>query len=194
MHNILLMRILDIGAGIRWVAPTNPEFDFDQESGGIPEAKFRWLRRNTSKKVRKLLKAEQLDVFGLDLEIPPNFDGKKIRFKGIHADDVCSEKFDALTWLYPNPWQIVRFSNRMKHEYNNPLDVVLRAVNANLKPEGLLVFETEMPTEPSSNDINETYAVLQLIRRNLETILMPTDKKFETNDPWRTFGCVYRKK
>ncbi len=191
---IFFMKILDIGAGIRWVTPTNPEFDLEEGSGGVPEAYFRWLKRDTAKKVRKVLEEETLEVFGLDLKKPPNFNDKKFHFTGIDADHLGDKQFDALTWLYPNPWQIVRFSNRMKYTYDNPLDVVLKTVSMNLKPEGLLLFETEMPTEVSRDDVHETCAVLQLIRQNLEAVLMQTDKKFKTNDPWRTFGCVYRKK
>lgn len=192
MHTFVLMRILDIGAGIRWVAPQNSDFDLQEHEGGMQEARFRWLKRNTAKQVRKLLGTKELHVSGLDLKTPPNFKSSGISFRGITIQKLENAKFDALTWFYPNPCQVVHFDTREKLTSNNPLDVVLKAVRENLNPKGLLIFETEMSLTRLEDERN-THQVLALIRQHLEAVLVPTDKEFHTNDPWRNFSCVYQK-
>ncbi len=191
------MRILDIGAGIDWVNPKNPDEDLAKKKGGLQEAQIRWLHWNTLSKVRKVLRIEEtLFVDGLDLQKPEDFIKEGLVFRGMTADEIDDTQYDALTWFSPNPWQVAYFSNLEKQTHQNPLDVVVAAIQRNLKTDGLLILETEMPpTEKSlEQDPHRTHVVLKLIRDHLEKVVVPTDIVFKTNDPWREFSCVYQKK
>ena len=71
------MKILDIGAGIKYVMRKSSNRELPRSRGGIQEAQIRWLHRNTARQVMHALGAQHLEIHGIDLTPPENFaDGK----------------------------------------------------------------------------------------------------------------------
>jgi len=205
------MRILDIGAGIEYTDSKghykNPVWlmkagDFN---GTLQYAKYRWTCRNTADEIRKLCGSDEwLKIDGIDLEAPGNFTdkGKKLRLCGYDIDNVPDGQYPMITWFYPNPWDIMDFSGRQRISYEeepNPLDTVMSIIPQKLAPGGRLILETEMM--PSLRHYGgghhrplDTCCALTIITKTLETLLTESDEKFATDDHYRRFNRVYRKR
>jgi hypothetical protein len=190
------MRILDIGTGIRWVDPEFPVSDLPKEEGGFQEARLRWLKWNTLSQVRTILReSETLIVDGLDLKKAEDFEAEGLAFSGITESELGDKKYDALTWFYPNPWDIMHVDLHSMVEKNNPLTTTIEAINRNLKEEGLLILETEMPSDNryKSGGLHDKYSILVCVRSHLESVLHPIETTFKTNYLWSRSSFVYQK-
>ncbi|MBI4019322.1 MAG: hypothetical protein HY364_03640 [Candidatus Aenigmarchaeota archaeon] len=195
------MDILDIGAGMTYVNPRSTYHRMTKEQGGIQLPVYRWSLRNTSCQVRRVAGTDEwLYVDGVDLQAPGNFtdENKMLTFNGYDTFHMPRKEYPVITWLYPNPWDIIT-SERQRNCHNNPLDAVLTAVSKNLRAGGKLLIETDMEEQRplyaygSGLEQRDASQALVLLKSELSNALVITRENFVTDERARRRGYVYLK-
>jgi|GEM_PF-4813525 len=130
-----MKKIIDFGCGL-------------EKDGNFP--KKIWGELGMIERLRQVLPGDDLEVVGIDLERPVDFDlpENNLSYRGVSVEEARKfrKKVDAIVWNYPDP-RYIYHGIRGESGIESPTVLLEKLIRENLKPEGELLLQTELPMD-----------------------------------------------